>query len=283
MARLLRNDDYISYIQEENMLQIIESNWTLVEDVEQAGQREMYGYLNQRYITDEIFTNTSAFSMTATYYGKNLVYLTATAYSASSTYALNVLTKQAGNIYYCSTAIPVAEAFNAAHWTLLGADGAMFYVKLPNNEYNPDSTYVSGNIVWYADKTYTAKSTVKGVLPTEAQFWTEGSTYTVSEVGTGNTSKWTAGDNRNPLIVMRLIDITLFHIHSRISPRNVPDLRRQRYDGDSPAQIGGAIGWLKQIAEGKVNVDLPERLPEQNLAINWGNSGGGTTFYPNTY
>lgn len=283
MARLLRNSDYINYIQEANMLQIIESNWTLVEDVEQAAQREMYGYLNQRYITDQIFTNTSVFNMTSTYYGKNLVYLSATAYSTASTYALNALTKQAGNIYYCSTVIGTPEAFNVAHWTLLGADGDMFYVKLPNNEYDPEATYVLNDVVWYANKTYTAKSTVKGVLPTESQFWTAGSTYTVSGIGTQDATKWTSGDNRNQLIVMRLIDITLFHIHSRISPRNVPDLRRQRYDGDSPAQIGGAIGWLKQIAEGKVNVDIPERLPEQNLAINWGNSGGGTKFYPNTY
>lgn len=282
MARLLRNADYSKYIQDDNLLQVIEDNWTLVQDVEQAAQAEMYGYLAQRYLTSQIFTNTSAFDLTATYYGKNLVYLTAQAYSALAIYPLNTLTLHNGSVYYCSIAIIVAEVFNIAHWTLLGVDQALFYVALPQNEFDYFTTYILGDVVWYANKTYTAKSTVKGILPTNSQFWTEGSVYSISGIGTQDV-KWIQGDNRNQLIIMRLIDITLFHIHSRINPRNIPDLRKERYDGNSPAQVGGAIGWLKQISHGVVNVDLPEILPTENMAVNWGNAGGTNMFTQNTY
>ncbi|MGJ1366036.1 phage protein Gp36 family protein [Sphingobacterium spiritivorum] len=68
------------------------------------------------------------------------------------------------------------------------------------------------------------------------------------------------GDQRNSLILMYLIDITLYHLHSNISPRNVPELRAIRYEA--------AIDWLNRVAAGKLNPDLPE-LPDQ----------GGTDYF----
>lgn len=78
---------------------------------------------------------------------------------------------------------------------------------------------------------------------------------------------------------MRLIDITLYHLHSRINPRNIPDLRKDRYDGNRDAQTLGAIGWLKQVAAGKINADLPNIVPEQGLAMRYGTS---STYDKNT-
>jgi len=68
---------------------------------------------------------------------------------------------------------------------------------------------------------------------------------------------WASGDNRNQLMVQLMIDITLYHILSRIQPRNIPDHRKERYDGNDPRQIGGAIGFLKNIRDGKGQMDLP--------------------------
>ena len=41
----------------------------------------------------------------------------ATAYSASSTYAVGDMVLHDGQLYECSTAIATAEAWTAAHWT----------------------------------------------------------------------------------------------------------------------------------------------------------------------
>lgn len=72
-----------------------------------------------------------------------------------------------------------------------------------------------------------------------------------------NTTYFTQKDERNPKIVQVAIDVLLYHMHSRISPRNIPDLRRLRYDGDDPAQRGGAIGYLKQVQKGVITPNLP--------------------------
>ncbi len=284
MARVLRNEDYYNYIQEKNLNQVIESNWTLVRDVEQAAQQEMAGYLEQRYIKDEILTNTQAFSTTAVYYGKNLVYYTETAFSVTSNYSTGNRVSYNENIYEANQNV-TASAWNAAEWDLICEDNLLFYVTLPEAEYDNEEEYEAGDVVWYNNKTWTARSSITGILPTTANaaYWTEGATYSITGDYPDDDSVWTQGDNRNPLIVMRLIDIVLYHLHKRLTGMNFPDIRKEAYDGNSPAQVGGAIGWLKQIAAGKVNVDLPEILPNQNLSVNWGNSGGSTTFTSNTY
>jgi hypothetical protein len=84
-----------------------------------------------------------------------------------------------------------------------------------------------------------------------------------------DTLSWLEGDNRNEQLKACLIDIALYHLHSRINPRNIPELRKERYDGNSPEQKGGAIGWLKNVAHGLVNADLPEKIDFQ-LPISWG-------------
>ena len=73
---------------------------------------------------------------------------------------------------------------------------------------------------------------------------------------------------RNPIILMYLIDIVLYHLHSNISPRNIPELRGIRYEA--------AIDWLKMVASGKINPDLPI-LPEDNA--DYFISLGGNTKY----
>jgi phage gp36-like protein len=72
------------------------------------------------------------------------------------------------------------------------------------------------------------------------------------------------GDDRNPLIVMYMIDIVLYHIFSAVTPRNVPQIRMDRYDA--------AINWLKAVAKGTINPDLPVTEDED------GNTPGTSIF-----
>lgn len=72
------------------------------------------------------------------------------------------------------------------------------------------------------------------------------------------------GANRNSYLVMIFVDIVLYHIHSRINPRQIPEIRVDRYER--------AIAWLKMVTKGEVTPDLPTLPSEQNetSAIGWG-------------
>lgn len=271
MARLLRNNDYLRLIQSDNLAQIIESNEQVKLDVEQAAQAEMISYLSQRYIVSEIFTNTTEFDVAATYRGKNLVEFTAATYSSSSTYNTGDYVVYTGYVYKCNTN-STTGAWNASKWDVVCLDKQLYYVTLPEAEFDYDTTYEIGDVVWYQDYTYTCAVACVNIKPTETAYWTVGTEYTITGDYPDDDTKWTLGDNRNQQIVLFLIDITLYHLHSRINPRNIPDLRKERYNGNSPTDSGGALGWLKSVASAKVNADLPEIAPEQGLSMRYGNS-----------
>lgn len=58
------------------------------------------------------------------------------------------------------------------------------------------------------------------------------------------------GTERNYLLVMYLVDMAIYHLHSNISPENIPELRYVRYKA--------AIEWLNKVATDKISPDLPE-------------------------
>lgn len=58
------------------------------------------------------------------------------------------------------------------------------------------------------------------------------------------------GEKRNSHIVMLTIDCALYHLYTATIPRKMPEICSQRYQD--------AIDWLKLVAEGKANADLPK-------------------------
>lgn len=59
-----------------------------------------------------------------------------------------------------------------------------------------------------------------------------------------------SGEGRNAEIVMYMVDLVLYHLHSRISPGQVPELRRERYNE--------AKRWLEWVSQGKLEPMLPK-------------------------
>ena len=57
-----------------------------------------------------------------------------------------------------------------------------------------------------------------------------------------------AGTNRSPDILMRMIDLTLYHLFAA-TPREMPEIRKNRYEG--------AIKWLDAVRKGDLNPNLP--------------------------
>jgi len=72
-----------------------------------------------------------------------------------------------------------------------------------------------------------------------------------------NETYWIQNDPRNQKIVSLTVDVLLYYLLGRLNNNDIPQFRRVRYDGDDPKQMGGAVGYLKSVAKGIVQPDLP--------------------------
>lgn len=73
------------------------------------------------------------------------------------------------------------------------------------------------------------------------------------------------GTDRHQALVMFALDMTIYHLHSRVSPRNISQLREERYNR--------AIEWLQKVVKGDLNPGLPileNEEGDQSSAIKWG-------------
>ncbi|MFS1522130.1 phage protein Gp36 family protein [Flavobacterium covae] len=64
------------------------------------------------------------------------------------------------------------------------------------------------------------------------------------------------GMDRNPHLVMVVIDCTLYHLYTSINPKKITEIRSQRYQD--------AIDWLKEVAKGEITPDLPKLTDANN-------------------
>lgn len=68
------------------------------------------------------------------------------------------------------------------------------------------------------------------------------------------------GANRNQLILMMAVDISIYHIFCQHNPYKMSQVRKDRYDR--------AVEWLKAVAAAKISIDGAPRLPEETQAEN---------------
>jgi hypothetical protein len=113
------------------------------------------------------------------------------------------------------------------------------------NDFDSTLVYTAGQYVWYNDLMY------KCILASEtAQSITD-------------TTYWIQEDYRNPKIIELVADICLYNFFSRLNSVDIPTYRKERYDGNSDKQIGGAIGYLKNVSKGNIEPNLPLRTAGQ--------------------
>jgi len=274
--------DFKKLIQTDNLNQIIGGDTTILTAIQQAAQSEAVSYLAQKYITAQEFTSTNVWSNTTVYQARNRVYLDASSYDSTKAYTSGQLALYNG-IVYISTAVTTG-AFDTTKWTAINAQGTIYFVTLPFPEFNYNLYYKIGSVVYWQGSVYTAKvatrvnnhsaalqsgdrRTAINIFPDDpisgVTAWDVGVAYNIT-VGSLPTdiTKWTLGDNRNPQLVNYCIDIALYHLHSRIAPRNIPELRVVRHDQ--------AIQWLKDSGQGKITADLPLIQPKQGGRIRYG-------------
>lgn len=68
------------------------------------------------------------------------------------------------------------------------------------------------------------------------------------------------GKDRNQLILMFAIDISLYHIFCIHNPYKISEIRKDRYKR--------AIEWLKMVMKGDVTIDSAPKLPSDVVADN---------------
>jgi len=209
--------------------------------------------------------------------------LTNTAVSLASG-ASTDFTVNAGNFYTCTT--NTTGVFNPLHWLLIAPQYTIYYAQYPYPPFEYSKFYNVGDNVFWKNSIYKTKIATQVInhnaalqygkiedLPliniapddpnTGDEYWQFISNYNIpANTNINNTTYWTKGDNRDPQMVLYLTDIVLYHLHTRIAPRNIPEIRVKRYDN--------AIDWLKMCAEGDVTPNLPLLQPKQGNRIRYG-------------
>lgn len=274
--------DYLRVIQSGNLQQLITQNPAVLSGIELSAQAEAISYLRQKYEVNTEFTDTKLWVKAAVYNAFDRVYIDADGYIAANSYVVNNLTSYNGKVYICTT--NTTGTFNSAHWTLLGLQGDIFYAPYPHPLFDIYNLYKEGDQVFWNGHIYTARRDsiasvdsiqyriyknipLPNVFPDDvnsgATYWQDNGAYSVPlNTNISNTTYWTKADNRDQQMVLFFIDIALYHLHSRIAPNNIPQLRIDRYDS--------AIDWLKMCAKGEVTPNLPKIQPKEGARIRYG-------------
>lgn len=293
----LIQSDYKKLIQTENLSAIIGNDQSVLDSTALSAVQTAISYLTQKYITAQEFQNTAEWDPTVVYKATNRVYLDADAYVSATIYNVGDLTLQGGNVYRCNTA-NTTGAFNVANWDLLGAEYAIFSAAYPNPLFILTNVYAVNDIIFWGTSSwkcliatvidshtadlqaiYSQQIPYQNVFPdVPGQNQWQGVApipYTVpAATDILDTAYWTPGDSRNQELLNCVIDITLYRVHKRIAPRNIPDLRVKAYDD--------AIKWLKDagdVGSSGITADLPVRQPKSGGRIRWGGNVRTQTTY----
>lgn len=107
-----------------------------------------------------------------------------------------------------------------------------------------------------------------------------------------DTTYFTEGDVRDQKLLEVVMSISLFYIHKRLSPNNIPLFRVISYDGNGDKEIMSAIKWLQLVQSGELfpygwpllsdqNIEDPEVGPvydkegnDPSMGFMWGNDMG---------
>lgn len=302
--------DYAKAIQSDNLTQIIGNNRTILNDTQLAAVEECASYLRQKYDVTQALQSISIWDKTKAYKAGQTVYLDASGYSATSLYALGVLVLQSGNIYKCTTAITVIEAFTPAHWTLVGAQYDKFYALFPFDIFDVEKRYLKGDQVFWQDKTYVCQvpsllmdhqallnvnvagfpNVLNSFPDVDPVQWGAGTTYSVvTNTDILNATYWTPGDNRDQKLLMTCVDVALYHLHARISPKAIPDLRTHRYSGMPEDRVifqgkviypsYSALGWLQGASTGGLTPQMALIQPKEGRRIRFGGNQKTNNLY----
>lgn len=254
----LRTKDYYKQIAKDNFEQILKQAQSISGDTEVLSISELSNiehiksYISGRYRVNDIFKELLTWNIANNYYYGDRINLTASAYVNATAYVVTDRVLYNGFVYECKLNSTGNLPTDDTYWITLGLEG-LYYIAYPEL-FDDRVFYNVGDRVQIDYVVYeriTNAGYIEGKVPTDTNYWkviTKANYTAVTGVYPTNTA-WTFGDNRNLTIATLLIDLCLYDIHSIINPRNVPDLRKDRFDN--------AISFLKGVNKGDFNMDLP--------------------------
>ena len=249
--------DYKKNIEDKNIQDIISSDDSIRLDMEGVAQEELISYLIQKYDTAAEFKDSNDYLPTAQYNANNVIRLTGSAYIGTTNYGIGDLCSSFGFVYKSLLVNNLGHAplGNPTWWKSLGAENKLFYSIYPEPLFEIRKYYRTGDKVFWNNKKYTCKIDTAMVFPDDlingTTYWGVGIAYLVAVDKIGATDQGTyylSGDCRSAKMVMSMCEIVLYHIHKRIAPNNIPDIRVKAYDD--------VITWLKDCASGNVTPNL---------------------------
>lgn len=279
--------DFKKTIQADNLNQVIGSDTSILVAAELATIEEVSSYLVQKYDLTRELQDTPQWDKTVLWKYTNRVFFNPAAFDPAVVYVAGNYVSFLGNTYF-SIAGSAAHAFVPGEWTLIGVQYQIYSAALPpsTQDFNVNAFYKVNDAVIWKDKTYICQiaSTpqffppnsqvpfyenmpLSNVFPDDllngANYWGIGVAYSVPvNTDIRNIVYWLAGDNRSQQLITYMVDILVYHIHKRIAPRNIPDIRCKAYDD--------AKSWLKMCAKGDVTAKLPVLQPKQGGRIRYG-------------
>lgn len=139
-----------------------------------------------------------------------------------------------------------------------------YFVTQKEKSYIATEYYNLGSIVYYRGQNYICNNANKGILPSNTNYWTL-QPYSVTGQLVTNTAFYTKGDNRSVIIYNLCVDIAIYHAHTRISPKNIPQIRIDKFNQ--------AMAFLEQAQRGQAVIhDLPTLQPIQGRSTRFNSS-----------
>lgn len=136
--------------------------------------------------------------------------------------------------------------------------------------YDSQQNYKAGNMVESAGLVYRCIMQHTGQPTSDKNYWAfvaaQDSLF-FAKIDTSKalfTEDWQQGDLRDPLIKKYLIDIAIYHLYCRISPRLIPVYRKELRDQ--------AIMHIEKIGMGKLKTSLPIKEEDQANQLMFGSS-----------
>jgi hypothetical protein len=261
----------------------------------------------QEHLSDKIdlsfeLTDTLDFDINKTYKARERAVCDFEVWT-SRAWAQGELCVNDGKCYYCQ--IDNSDgSFDPDKWLYFAKQYDLFYIptpypifsfeiKKPKGIYT-DGYYSPGDNVWWENHTYecisgtvltTDQTRIQNVyaqnipngntFPNDkvngSKFWKDLGEYSVQAGTLPNVSPWVLGDNRNASFLLAIIDLTVWRLHSRISPNNIPKLREDN--------MKCAFDWMTKIENGKLQTSVQKNSPELSNSFRWGTKTKQTNGY----
>jgi hypothetical protein len=269
----LRTKDYYKQIASDNLDQVLKQARSISGDTEVLAISELSNieyiknFISGRYRVNDIFDNLKTFSILTNYYYGDRINLTADDFNALTAYIVGDRVASNGIVYECILNSTGNLPTDATYWDVLGLDG-IYYIAYPD-KFDDRVFYNVGdrvNVDYVVYERITNSGYIEGKVPTDTNYWqviTKANYTAVNGVLPSNVA-WMYGDNRNLTIVTLLIDFCLYDIHSIINPRNIPELRQQRYNN--------SIAFLQGVNKGDYNMDLPSYGAQKGYQLRLGSN-----------